>query len=178
MLAPSPVSLRRARPRPRTAAAPLAALLAALFAAPGCNLTGIDTAESGGDSLCDAYLRGEATASDCVAELDCGQYADAAACGGAPVHLGDGDVGVTCYAGARFVGSYDAEAMMCVGEVSEACVAAVLVGEGGPPCFGYFSEVDAGLEVLDLGCAEPIADGYTECLGSAHEGTTCACVSG
>ena len=67
---------------------------------------------------------------------------------------------------------------MCLGEVTEVCVAALLLSEGDPPCAGSYAEVDAGVEVLHLSCAEPLAPEYADCAGSPHEEAACTCVSG
>jgi hypothetical protein len=170
--APHPAPLRRARPRP------VVGLVVGLASSLACNLTGFDTAENGGDYICDAYLAGDAEASDCVAELNCGQHTDATACADAPVFTDDDGRSVTCRWGDRFVGEYDGEAMMCLGEAAEVCVAALLLNEGDPPCAGAYAEVDAGVEVLHLGCAEPLAPAYNDCAGSPYEETACTCVSG
>ena len=144
----------------------------------GCNLSGIDTAESAGLSGCELFINnyGDVDGEFCAAELGCEGYGDAESCGFAPFVNGENGLTVGCHWGKRFIGNYGGE--MCGGEVDEVCVAAVLVGEGGPPCAGYFTDLDEGVEVLNLSCAEPLGAAYSECAGTPYEDGICTCAAG
>ena len=150
--------------------------LAALALALGCNLSGA-TADEGASS-CQIFIDdyGNVDGLACAEELSCEGYADAESCGFAPFVNGDNGLTVGCHWGERFVGSY--EGQMCSGEVEGVCVAAVLVGEGGPACAGYFSDLDEGVEVLNLGCAAPITGDLSECADTPYEDDVCTCAAG
>ncbi len=152
--------------------------LALLGLSLGCNLTGIDTAESSGPGSCEIFIDdyGDADGAACAEDLACESYTDAESCGFGPFVNGENGLSVGCHWGKRFIGGYAGE--MCGGEVDEVCVAAVLVGEGGPPCAGYFADLDDGVEVLNLSCAEPIVSSYSACAGTPYEEGVCTCAAG
>ncbi len=143
----------------------------------GCNLSGIDTAESAGASYCEAFIDdyGAADGAACAEELACEGYTDAESCAFAPFVDGEDGLSVGCHWGARFVGSYVGE--MCGGEVEGVCVAAVKTGDEAA-CAGYFTELNDGVSVLNLSCAEPITGDYSECSGTPYEDGVCTCAAG
>ena len=140
-----------------------------------------DTSDTVGDlyPICLEYIN-DYTVSDlgdaCAAEIDCGQHLTKESCDAAAfVHNDEGiaDVAVECRWGRVFTGTFEDEA--CSGQVTEACVAGVFIGEGGPPCFGFYVDHVEVIEALDLGCASPIESQYERCFESEHEQTTCTC---
>ena len=150
----------------------------ALALALGCNLSGVASEDSAGPTACEIFINdyGDVDGLACADELVCEGYVDAESCGLAPHVDGENGLSVGCHWGKRFVGSYGGE--MCGGEVEEVCVAAVLIGEGGPSCAGYFTDLDEGVEVLNLGCAAPISGDYSECSSTPYEEGVCTCAAG
>ncbi len=153
----------------------LGGLTALLLLLLGCNLTGIDGGTGEMYPDCKAFIDSykDVDGAACAAELDCNAYDSALACGDAPSVGGAQGLRVACHWGRRFVGNYGGE--MCSGEVDEVCVAAVLIGEGGPPCAGYFEDLAEGVKVLDLSCAEPISPDYSACFETPYEEGICTC---
>ena len=154
-------------------------LAALLLLGLGCNLSGIDGSGNENENEkypeCKAFIDSykDLDGSACEEELDCNAYDSAQACADVPPVSGAQGLQVACHWGQRFVGNYGGE--MCSGEVDEVCVAAVLIGEGGPPCAGYFEELPEGVEVLDLSCAMPISSDYSECFATPYEDGICTC---
>lgn len=142
----------------------------------GCNLTGIGATDEQAYSACEAFINSynDEDGAACAEELDCEARESAQACADAPSVSGDQGLRVACHWGRRFIGRYEGE--MCSGKVDEVCIAAVLIGEGGPPCAGYFEEQGEDVAVLNLSCAEPIRPGYSACFDTPHEEGICTCV--
>ena len=125
-----------------------------------------DTGDSGEFPACYAYTQDPETgdAEACAAELGCADFTDSGDCMTIGYYNDEAQMGVECrWGNLLFDATYIEAEQLCDGNVTGVCRAAVFLGEGGPPCFGFYNDLGDTLEVLNLGCGTPITGDWEAC---------------
>jgi len=130
------------------------------------------TGNGGNFPACHAYTQDPETgdADACAAELGCADFTDSVDCQEVSYYNEEAQSSVECRWGTLLTeGTYIEAEQICDGNIMDVCRAAVFLGEGGPPCEGFYRVPGDTLEVLNLSCSTPITGDWSECYSEGGD---------
>jgi hypothetical protein len=127
---------------------------------------------------CHAYTldpeSGDAEA--CAAELGCADAMSAEDCTSSGYLNEETEQAVWCGWGDILRdGVYIEDEQICDGNLTHVCVAHTFLGDGGPPCAGFYHDFGGTIEVLNLDCGTPIAGDWEPCYVDGDDPVFPAC---